>query len=34
MRATSPLMAGFSGAALYLLDAKEGAAAISQLKPR
>lgn len=34
MQPTSPLMAGFSGAALYLLDATEGAAAISQLKPK
>jgi hypothetical protein len=34
MQATSPLMAGFSGAALYLLDSTEGAAAISQLKPK
>ncbi|KRR28442.1 hypothetical protein CQ13_20835 [Bradyrhizobium retamae] len=34
MRATSPLMAGFSGAALYQIDAAEGAAVISQLKPQ
>ena len=34
LRATSPLMGGFSGAALYLLDAREGAAVISQLKPK
>ncbi len=34
MPATSPLMAGFSGAALYQLDATEGAAVISQLKPQ
>jgi hypothetical protein len=33
MRPTSPLMAGFSGAALYQIDAAEGAAVISQLKP-
>lgn len=34
MPATSPLMAGFSGAALYQLSATEGAAVISQLKPQ
>lgn len=34
MQATSPLMVGFSGAALYQLDANEGASAISQLKPK
>jgi hypothetical protein len=34
MRPTSPLMAGFSGAALYQIDAAEGAAVISQLKPQ
>jgi hypothetical protein len=34
MPATSPLMAGFSGAALYQIDAAEGPAVISQLKPQ
>ena len=34
MRATSPLMAGFSGAALYQIDPAEGVAVISQLKPK
>src|SRR5215213_7935041 len=34
MRPTSALMAGFSGAALYQIDAAEGAAVISQLKPQ
>ena len=34
MRATSPLMAGFSGAALYQIDATEGATVIRQLKPK
>ena len=34
MRPTSPLMAGFSGAALYQIDAAEGPAVISQLKPQ
>jgi hypothetical protein len=34
MRPTSPLMAGFSGAALYQIDEAEGAAVISQLKPQ
>jgi hypothetical protein len=34
MRPTSPLMAGFSGAALYQIDAAEGAAVVSQLKPQ
>ena len=32
--ATSPLMSGFSGAALYQIDAAEGSAVISQLKPK
>jgi hypothetical protein len=32
MRATSPLMGGFSGAALYQIDSAEGAAVVSQLK--
>jgi hypothetical protein len=31
---TSPLMAGFSGAALYQIDAAEGPAVIGQLKPK
>jgi hypothetical protein len=34
MRPTSALMAGFSGAALYRIDAAEGATVISQLKPQ
>jgi hypothetical protein len=34
MQATSPLMAGFSGAALYQIDATQGATVISQLKPQ
>jgi hypothetical protein len=34
MRPTSPLMAGFSGAALYQIDAAEGSSVISQLKPQ
>jgi Protein of unknown function (DUF2846) len=34
MRPTSALMAGFSGAALYQIDAAEGPAVISQLKPQ
>ena len=34
MRPTSALMAGFSGAALYQIDAVEGPAVISQLKPQ
>jgi hypothetical protein len=34
MRPTSALMAGFSGAALYQIDAAEGPAIISQLKPQ
>jgi hypothetical protein len=34
MRPTSPLMAGFSGVALYQIEAAEGAAVISQLKPQ
>ena len=32
LRPTSPLMAGFSGAALYQIDAAEGPAVIGQLK--
>jgi Protein of unknown function (DUF2846) len=31
---SSPLMAGFSGAALYQIDAAEGPAVIGQLKPK
>jgi hypothetical protein len=31
---TSPLMSGFSGAALYQIDVAEGPAVISQLKPK
>jgi Protein of unknown function (DUF2846) len=31
---TSPLMAGFSGAAFYQIDAAEGPAVIGQLKPK
>jgi hypothetical protein len=31
---TSPLMSGFSGAALYQIDVAEGRAVISQLKPK
>jgi hypothetical protein len=34
MPATSPMMSGFSGAALYLIDAGEGPGIIGQLKPR
>jgi hypothetical protein len=34
MRPTSPLMAGFSGAALYQIDEAEGPAVVSQLKPQ
>ena len=34
LRSTSLLMAGFSGAALYQIDAAEGPAVISQLKPK
>ena len=34
LRSTSPLMSGFSGAALYLIDAAEGPAIIDQLKPK
>ena len=34
MRPTSPLMAGFSGAALYQIESAEGPAVISQLKPQ
>lgn len=34
MPASSPLMRGFSGAAIYQMDATEGAAVISQLKPQ
>jgi hypothetical protein len=34
MRPTSALMGGFSGAALYQIDAAEGPAVISQLKPQ
>jgi hypothetical protein len=34
LRSTSPLMSGFSGAALYQIDAAEGPAVISQLKPK
>ena len=34
MRATSPLMGGFSAAALYQLDAASGAALVAQLKPQ
>jgi len=34
MTPTSPLMGGFSGAALYQIDATEGASVISQLKPQ
>ena len=34
MRPTSALMAGFSGTALYQIEAAEGPAVISQLKPQ
>jgi hypothetical protein len=34
MRPTSALMGGFSGAALYQIDAAEGPSVISQLKPQ
>jgi hypothetical protein len=34
LRSTSPLMSGFSGAALYQIDAAEGPAIIGQLKPK
>jgi hypothetical protein len=34
LRSTSPLMSGFAGAALYQIDAAEGPAVISQLKPK
>ena len=34
LRSTSPLMSGFSGAALYLIDESEGPAIVGQLKPK
>lgn len=34
LSSTSPLMSGFSGAALYQIDVAEGPAVISQLKPK
>ena len=34
LQSTSPLMSGFSGAALYQIDVAEGPAIISQLKPK
>ncbi|OKO80984.1 hypothetical protein AC629_26280 [Bradyrhizobium sp. NAS80.1] len=34
LRSTSPLMSGFSGAALYQIEATEGATIIGQLKPK
>jgi hypothetical protein len=34
LQATSPLASGFSGAALYQIDAAEGPAVIGQLKPK
>jgi hypothetical protein len=34
LQSTSPLMSGFSGAALYQIDAAEGPTVISQLRPK
>jgi hypothetical protein len=34
LRSTSPLMSGFSGAALYQIDATEGPAIFGRLKPK